>query len=79
MKGERIYVSEVGIGECKACGETADLRVGSCFRCSSKIDGRRVASGIDGTTVHELWHVERPDVRWYYSAPALTPAEDSDA
>ena len=53
------YVSFAKTGNCMVCGNLEDLRCGSCFHCSSNVDGEKIKGG------HRLWQKDRPENTWY--------------
>ena len=53
------HVSFPRIGTCMVCKEKRDLRCGSCFSCSPKIDGEPIKGG------HRLWERANPSNTWY--------------
>jgi hypothetical protein len=56
---DKVYVSMAQMGDCRVCGRHEDLRLGACFDCSDKVDGRELSPGT-----HELWEIDNPDNRW---------------
>lgn len=56
------YVSIARWGNCKVCMVHQDLRFGTCFHCSIKVDGERVSD-----TTHKLWERANPSNFWFCS------------
>lgn len=45
-------------GFCRICHRHQDLRCGSCFKCSPRVAGQKIAGG------HEFWDSKNPSNRW---------------
>lgn len=56
------YVSIAQMGSCKVCGESQDLRCGTCFDCSDKVSGKKISE-----TTHKIWETKNPINSWFYS------------
>lgn len=57
------YVSFAEIAPCRVCGQSKDLRMGSCFSCSDFVDGQPLLGGG-----HELWDRRNPSNHWIVRA-----------
>lgn len=55
-------VSIAHMGNCRICGQHADLRCGVCWDCMGQVVGEKVSE-----TTHKLWDSENPTNVWYYS------------
>ena len=61
MEG-KPYVSIAQMGDCRICGQYADLRCGACWDCMGRVSEEKVSE-----TTHRLWDSENPRNEWFYS------------
>lgn len=64
-----VYVTMKKCGNCLRCGVYQDLRMGACFHCSSRVDGKPLGDGL-----HELWDMDNPS-NWWIALVPTTPEE----